>query len=535
MRRMIVAALACIALSAQASNPQLGFNELAANQAQPHITINAADRSITQAVAGYLQINFATNANLTLTSSQWAYATIALTDTGPVLTTGRDVIYPNVDSLTGGVSRMRFVVKNATAQTLTVKRSGQTGVAIAAGSMALVQHNGTDIEEVASGGGGTVDLTTDVTGILPGANGGTANGFTAFSGPASTLKTFTLPNATSTILTSNALVTFGQGGTGLGSASDDQLMVSSGSAWVAKTMPDCIDTGGNHINYTQSTNVFSCGTSGGGGGTPGGSDTQVQYNSSGSFAGDADWAWNATTNLMQLGSVATPATIRGFTQTGTTGNGGDLLITAGAGGSSTGTGGNLILKGGACGGGGCQGNNVEIWIGDGGVDGAFAVRNAAGGVTPLMYVSSAGAINFNGSFGSAGNVLVSNNFSGANWGTVNLASSFAVTGVLPYANMAKDPVRVVTAAGTITVATTDKHVCVNKTSGAATAVNLQSSPVTGFPLSIDDCKGDAATNNITVTPAAGTIDGSATLVINTNYGSATMYYTGTMWKVTAVR
>lgn len=46
---------------------------------------------------------------------------------------------------------------------------------------------------------GTASLTTQVTGILPAANGGTGNGFTAVSGPASSTKTFTLPNASDTI------------------------------------------------------------------------------------------------------------------------------------------------------------------------------------------------------------------------------------------------------------------------------------------------------------------------------------------------
>lgn len=55
-------------------------------------------------------------------------------------------------------------------------------------------------------------------------------------------------------------IPFGKGGTGLTSAADDTTLVSSGSAWVAKTLPDCTDTGGNHLNYTQSTNTFSCGT-----------------------------------------------------------------------------------------------------------------------------------------------------------------------------------------------------------------------------------------------------------------------------------
>ena len=57
-------------------------------------------------------------------------------------------------------------------------------------------------------------LTTGVTGILPGANGGTGNGFFAVSGPASTLKTFTFPNGSATVLTDAALVTVMQGGTG---------------------------------------------------------------------------------------------------------------------------------------------------------------------------------------------------------------------------------------------------------------------------------------------------------------------------------
>lgn len=60
----------------------------------------------------------------------------------------------------------------------------------------------------------SVALTTDVSGILPGANGGTNNGFFAITGPTTSLKTFTFPNASATVLTSNAPVTMQQGGTG---------------------------------------------------------------------------------------------------------------------------------------------------------------------------------------------------------------------------------------------------------------------------------------------------------------------------------
>jgi hypothetical protein len=40
--------------------------------------------------------------------------------------------------------------------------------------------------------------------------------------------------------------------------------------------------------------------SGGGGGTPGGSTTQVQFNDAGAFAGDADLTWNSTTNVLGI-------------------------------------------------------------------------------------------------------------------------------------------------------------------------------------------------------------------------------------------
>jgi hypothetical protein len=51
-----------------------------------------------------------------------------------------------------------------------------------------------------------------------------------------------------------------QGGTGQTSATDDTVLVGNGTGFDLKTVPGCTDTGGNHLNYTQSTNTFSCGT-----------------------------------------------------------------------------------------------------------------------------------------------------------------------------------------------------------------------------------------------------------------------------------
>ena len=92
-------------------------------------------------------------------------------------------------------------------------------------------------------------------------------------------------------------------------------------------------------------------------------------------------------------------------------------------------------------------------------------------------------------------------------------------------------IRVVTAAGAVTCALTDDVVILNKTTGEATAVTLPASPATGSAIIIKDGKGDALTNNITVSAAAGNIDGSTTQVINASYGARTFVYNGTEWNV----
>lgn len=89
--------------------------------------------------------------------------------------------------------------------------------------------------------------------------------------------------------------------------------------------------------------------------------------------------------------------------------------------------------------------------------------------------------------------------------------------------------RTVTASGAVIVVKSDHIICVNKTVGSATIVNLFATPRTGTEIWVKDCKGDANTNNITVTPAAGNIDGTTTLVINTAFGVWRGVYNGTAW------
>lgn len=92
-------------------------------------------------------------------------------------------------------------------------------------------------------------------------------------------------------------------------------------------------------------------------------------------------------------------------------------------------------------------------------------------------------------------------------------------------------VKVLTASGSWTMVN-EGVLVVNKTVGAATAVTGPSGSETGDFLFIKDGKGDAATNNITITMAASkTIDGAATYVISENYGAVLLFYNGTEWEV----
>jgi hypothetical protein len=79
------------------------------------------------------------------------------------------------------------------------------------------------------------------------------------------------------------------------------------------------------------------------------------------------------------------------------------------------------------------------------------------------------------------------------------------------------------------IAATD-FFCVINAAGAAT-VNLPGSPVTGQTFVIKDGAGDAGTGAKTITPAAGTIDGGATIDLASDGAALNVIYDGTEWKV----
>jgi hypothetical protein len=90
-------------------------------------------------------------------------------------------------------------------------------------------------------------------------------------------------------------------------------------------------------------------------------------------------------------------------------------------------------------------------------------------------------------------------------------------------------------AGDVNVATTDGLIAINKTVGAATAVNLPAASSKVGPVQVSDFKGDAGTNNITVNRAGSDVFPGAltTWTIAANGAAAifTPLSDGTGWAV----
>ena len=77
----------------------------------------------------------------------------------------------------------------------------------------------------------------------------------------------------------------------------------------------------------------------------------------------------------------------------------------------------------------------------------------------------------------------------------------------------------------------DYIICVNKTTGSASAIDLPASPAPFRVLTVKDCKHDAATNNITLVPSGGAlIEGAASLILNINGQSASVWFDGVNWE-----
>ncbi len=121
--------------------------------------------------------------------------------------------------------------------------------------------------------GNSFDGTADLAQIIAAQFGGTGNGFTAFTGPAGATKTFTLPNASATILTTNAAVSAVQGGTGIATYTTGDILYASAANTLSKL---AVGTNGHVLTLAAGVPTWAAG--GGGGGGSWGSITGVLSN-----------------------------------------------------------------------------------------------------------------------------------------------------------------------------------------------------------------------------------------------------------------
>jgi len=183
--------------------------------------------ALEEAIVGSADVAFSSgNVTLTLTDSNSSQTArnLRLNLTG---TTGgaRDLIVPAIEKV--------YIVNNGCADTITVKNSSGTGIAVPAGKTTYVYNNGTNVVDaithltsltlgtalpIASGGTGTnsttyANLQSNVTGVLPIANGGTGSNSATFSGAnitalnATAISTGTIANARTTATDANGAST----------------------------------------------------------------------------------------------------------------------------------------------------------------------------------------------------------------------------------------------------------------------------------------------------------------------------------------
>lgn len=122
----------------------LGLLQNPEGSLQPAVAINANADAVGQLLAGAVTRDLTSDANYTLVAADYQAGVLTLTSSA--LTAGRDIIFPAYFP--------PMLVLNETGQTLTLKKSGQTGVAVTDGDSIRVNCGATDVLGSTTGGGG---------------------------------------------------------------------------------------------------------------------------------------------------------------------------------------------------------------------------------------------------------------------------------------------------------------------------------------------------------------------------------------------
>jgi hypothetical protein len=137
----------------------LGLHTVPEGSLQKDPVINHNSEHTANLLAKVTTRNLVADADYTLVAADWQTGTLIFTDTGVVLTGGKDIEFPD--------DFAPILVDNQTAQTLTLLKDGGTGVAVAAGERRRVYSGAADVvAESGAGGGGAVDSVNGETGVV---------------------------------------------------------------------------------------------------------------------------------------------------------------------------------------------------------------------------------------------------------------------------------------------------------------------------------------------------------------------------------
>ncbi|MEJ7694301.1 hypothetical protein, partial [Daejeonella sp.] len=201
----------------------IAVTQAANNNTTAVATTAYADAQASAAVSGK-QNTLTNSAGLAGALSDETGTGLAVFATSPTLTTpvlGVATV-TSVNGLTPTAAAVGFTLAGGTtSKTLTVPLDASVSGTNTGDQTSVTGNAGTAtaLQTARSIYGNSFNGGADLTQIIAPAFGGTGNGFTNFTGAATTEKIYTLPNASATILTSNAAVTPGQGGTGVNNGS----------------------------------------------------------------------------------------------------------------------------------------------------------------------------------------------------------------------------------------------------------------------------------------------------------------------------
>lgn len=266
-----------------------------------------------------------------------------------------------------------------------------------------------------SGGRALYEVVTNATGVTSYSDLRTvasAAGGASFTSPLTTKGDLLARSATATdrlavgstgqVLTVNPAATYGFQWSTLATYSPP--VTTKGDLFVFGTAAARLPVGTDGLVLLADSTVetgLRWGTPAASGGTPGGSNTQMQFNDGGAFAGIALMTWDKTNNVLYMGSTSVTGTVQGTS--GATGA--SILIAGGTGTGTGGNGGGVTIRSGTTNTGGTSGG-VTITTGAGGTDPGITIKPADlfGGPVTISAGSrsggTGGALNLTGGLGS---------------------------------------------------------------------------------------------------------------------------------------